>query len=146
MEDGAVAVLLDTDHFSILQANQSSAAVLRTRLASMPTTDASVSVISFQEQVQGWLAYLNRARKPAELLKGFYFLRELPKHYNAFPVLPFDQNALDEFENLKHHRIHIGTNDLRIAAVAKANRVKLLSRNLRDFRQVPGLDVEDWTV
>jgi len=30
-------------------------------------------------------------------------------------------------------------------AIAKATAVKLLSRNLRDFRLVPGLDVEDWT-
>ena len=51
-----------------------------------------------------------------------------------------------EFQNLKAMRLGVSTMDLRIAAIAKANRVKLLSRNLRDFRHVPGLDVEDWTV
>jgi len=35
--------------------------------------------------------------------------------------------------------------DLRIAATAMANDFTLLSRNLVDFRQVPGLRVEDWT-
>ncbi len=35
--------------------------------------------------------------------------------------------------------------DLRIASVALASHSTLLTLNLRDFRQVPGLAVEDWT-
>jgi len=40
--------------------------------------------------------------------------------------------------------------DLKIAAIALANNAKLLSRNLSDYlsdyRKVPGLQVEDWTL
>ena len=60
-------------------------------------------------------------------------------------MLPFDDAAMDELLRLQQQHVRIGAHNLRIAAIAKANRVKLLSRNLRDFRQVPGLDVEDWT-
>jgi tRNA(fMet)-specific endonuclease VapC len=35
--------------------------------------------------------------------------------------------------------------DLRIASISLATRSTLLSRNLRDFERVPGLDVEDWS-
>ena len=35
--------------------------------------------------------------------------------------------------------------DLRIASIAFVTGATLLSRNLRNFRQVPGLAVEDWT-
>jgi tRNA(fMet)-specific endonuclease VapC len=45
---------------------------------------------------------------------------------------------------LRTARIRIGTQDLKIASIALADNATLLSANLVDFRQVPGLDVEDW--
>ena len=41
-------------------------------------------------------------------------------------------------------RIRIGTMDLKIAAITIANNATLLSRNLKDFNKVTGLEVEDW--
>ncbi len=35
--------------------------------------------------------------------------------------------------------------DLRIASIALTTDSTLVSRNLRDFKKVPGLVVEDWT-
>ena len=138
-------VLLDTDHFSILQHEQPAAMILRRRLDELPGNEVCVSIVSFQEQSRGWLAYLHRARKPEQVLKGFKYLQNMLHDYLARQVLPFDERAMQEFMVLQRQRIRIGTSDLRIAAIAMANGIKLVSRNLRDFRQVPGLDVEDWT-
>lgn len=44
----------------------------------------------------------------------------------------------------KIHR-RLGAMDLRIAAIALAQNAKLISRNLKDFRPIVGLQVEDWT-
>jgi tRNA(fMet)-specific endonuclease VapC len=59
-------------------------------------------------------------------------------------VLPFDQRAAVTFERLRQQRVRIGTMDLKIAAMALAYNALVLSANLRDLQQVPGLDVEDW--
>lgn len=140
-----MVVLLDTDHVSILQRRERPAVkILEARLQGLLAKDVRVSIITFQEQAQGWLAYLRRARKPDQVLKGFAELQEFLRFFTHREVLPFDKIALAEFLSLQQQRVRIGTRDLRIAAIAKANGVKLLSRNLRDFRQVPGLDVEDW--
>jgi tRNA(fMet)-specific endonuclease VapC len=138
-------VLLDTDHITVLQYKDQAAATLQRRLAALPRDAVRVCIVSFQEQARGWLAYLHRARKPEQILKGFSDLHDMLKFYSIHPVMPFDEAAIDEFVSLQRPRIRIGTSDLRIAAIARANGAKLLSRNLRDFRQVPNLDVEDWT-
>jgi len=40
----------------------------------------------------------------------------------------------------------LGSRHLKIAAVALTNDLTVLSRNRRDFGQVPGLKVDDWSV
>jgi tRNA(fMet)-specific endonuclease VapC len=60
-------------------------------------------------------------------------------------VLDFDDRAAAVFQRLGKSRVRIGTMDRKIAAIALANNATLLSRNLADFRKVPGFRVEDWT-
>jgi hypothetical protein len=43
-------------------------------------------------------------------------------------------------------RLRVGTQHLKIAAIALANHVTLLTRNRRDFARIPGLGVDDWSV
>ena len=57
-----------------------------------------------------------------------------------------DGEAAAEFEHLKRAMIRIGSMDLKIAAIALTNQGTLLTRNLVDFRKVPGLKAEDWSL
>ena len=59
-------------------------------------------------------------------------------------VLPWIEAAADIFDELRARRVRIGTLDLRIASIALAFHATLLTRNLADFRQVPGFRVENW--
>lgn len=59
--------------------------------------------------------------------------------------MPFDAAALTEFDRLKAMKLRVGTMDLRIAATALSRGLTVVTRNERDFAQVPGLKVEDWT-
>jgi tRNA(fMet)-specific endonuclease VapC len=44
----------------------------------------------------------------------------------------------------RHQRLHVGTHDLRIAAICVARGATLISRNRQDYTRVPGLQVEFW--
>ena len=53
--------------------------------------------------------------------------------------------ALARYEALRRMKLNVRKIDLRIAAIVLEIGATLVSRNLRDFRRVPGLVVEDWT-
>ena len=59
---------------------------------------------------------------------------------------PVDAAAATPFDRLRQDRKvkKIGRADVLIAAIVLAHRATLVTRNLKDFRQVPGLPVENW--
>jgi tRNA(fMet)-specific endonuclease VapC len=59
------------------------------------------------------------------------------------PVMPFDVAAGDAYSNLPFKR---GSYDRLIAAQALSLGLTLVSSNEKDFADVPGLMVENWTV
>ncbi|MCI0456351.1 MAG: type II toxin-antitoxin system VapC family toxin [Gemmataceae bacterium] len=141
-----MAVLLDTDHLSVLQWQEQPACDrLLARLEPLPPDDVATSIISFQEQVQGWTAYLSRARKPEQVVLAYARLEALRRSFLKMNVLSFTAEAQAQFDALRRQCPRLQTMDLRIASIAVVTDSTLLSRNLRDFRQVPGLSVEDWT-
>jgi len=50
----------------------------------------------------------------------------------------------DDFLNLRRQGVRIGSLDLKIACIALAQDVTLLTRNTTDFTQVPDLQLENW--
>lgn len=139
--------LLDTDHLSVLQQQSGPDYVaLATRIAQLSPADLALSVVSFHEQVLGCHTYIARARTSADLIRGYGMLSRLLSDYATVAVLPFDAAAAGVFDALLGQRMRIGTMDLRIASIALARGLTLVTRNLRDFQQVPGLLTKDWTV
>ena len=67
------------------------------------------------------------------------------ERYREIALLDYDTKAADQLEKLQQARVRIGTMDLKIAAICLANNATLLPRNSKDFGQVPGLIVEDWS-
>lgn len=138
--------LLDTDIASIWQQGAGTDySVLVLRMSAYPLADVGVSVISFHEQMVGASAYLNRGRTGADFVAGYERLERLRQWFTAVNVVPFDVAAQAVFDNLKAAKVRVGTMDLRIAAIALSRNLVVVTRNARDFNQVPGLTVEDWT-
>lgn len=66
----------------------------------------------------------------------------------AFESLPFDDESARHYgivrAQLRREGRPIGGNDLMIAAIAIANSHVLVTRNVREFSRVAGLEVERW--
>jgi tRNA(fMet)-specific endonuclease VapC len=141
-------LVLDTDVLTIVQRREGDAYVrLDARLVSAAATQpVCVTMISVEEQMRGWLAFMARARAIGRQVEGYARLHMLLQDFARRQVLDFDDRAALRYQQLVKARIRIGTMDLKIAAIALAHNATLLSRNLADFRKVPGLGVEDWTV
>ena len=138
--------MLDTDTVSILQWPQSPEnPPLVANINLCGPANVGASIVSFHEQVLGAHNQINSARDHAGMIRGYEILERTLTAFARLAVLPFDAAAAAEFDSLKGAKIRVGTMDLRIAAVALANKLVLVTRNARDFAQVPGLALEDWT-
>lgn len=138
--------VLDTDHIALLDRGGTAGQHMRIRLAQVLPHDVTASVVSYEEQIRGWMAVIAQARTVARHVPFYRDMERLVRFYCLTPLLPFDAKAAVEFERLRQARIRIGVMDVKIAAIARANHATLLSRNRTDFSRVPGLHVEDWTL
>lgn len=137
--------LYDTDHitFFTIPTSREYTAIQR-RAATYALSDLAFSVASFHEQVLGAHTQINRAKSTVQVVRGYEWLSKLLTAYRNAIVLPFNLAAAAEFNALRAAGVRIATTDLRIASIAKANNLTVLTRNAKDFGQVPGLVIEDW--
>ena len=139
--------VLDTDHLSVLEwADNSAPRRLLQRLSRISPEEATTTIITFEEQMRGWLAYLSRARTLGQQVEAYRRLKRHLDNYRAIAILDFDLRAATEFQRLRKRYHTLGAMDLKIAAIVLVHDATLLSRNLTDFRKISGLKVEDWTL
>lgn len=134
--------VLDTDTLVLFQVGH--AAVCR-RLLSRPVQDLAVTVISVEEQLSGWYTLVRRAKSAAQLAQAYQRLADTVQMLARFPVLSFTELAIHRFEQLKALKLNVRHMDLRIAAITLEHGATLVTRNLRDYRAIPSLVIEDWT-
>lgn len=104
---------------------------LTKRVADTEAGAIGVSSIAFAEVVWG-----SANGKPPILPLLEAFVREIP-------LLPFDEAAARAYAQIPFKR---GTFDRLIAAQALSLDLIVISANVRDYADVPGLKVENWTV
>ncbi|MDH3601597.1 MAG: hypothetical protein OEU26_18445 [Candidatus Tectomicrobia bacterium] len=87
-------IILDTDHMSVLERRgQPALGHLLNRLADLSPSEVMTTVISYEEQMRGWMAYLSRARSMAQQIIAYGRLLSHLDNYRRIPVLAFDEAA-----------------------------------------------------
>jgi tRNA(fMet)-specific endonuclease VapC len=102
--------------------------------------DVALSVITYGELLYG-------AAKSGDRESATKRLAELA---SILPVLPLPESAGDEYGEiraaLEAAGQAIGGNDLWIAAHARAAALTLVTNNVREFKRVPELKIENWAL
>ena len=105
----------------------------RTPAAEQATTTITMGELLYGAAKKGSPKLVDRVR---DLLAG------------AVTILPFDQPSAEAYGSLRAELEASGRPlaepDLRIAAIATAYDLTLVTGNIRHFRRVPNLPVEDW--
>jgi tRNA(fMet)-specific endonuclease VapC len=129
--------MLDTDTCSYIM-KRSHDAVLK-KLAKVPIGDVCISVITKSELLYGVEVSPKRRQDETAL---DVFLRHVE-------VLDFPDEASSHYAkigaDLKARGAMIGANDLLIAAHARSLGLTLITNNIREFRRVRNLSIENWT-
>ncbi len=137
-------ILLDTDHVSVLKMPASARRDRLVEQIALHAETISIPVIATEETMRGWLASIAKERATRRQVFAYRELANMFRFFAEFEVVPFDDAAVERFEQLTARKIRIGTMDLKIAAIALAHDALLLTANRRDFEQVPGLRFENW--
>jgi tRNA(fMet)-specific endonuclease VapC len=138
-------IVLDTDHVTVLShPDDPKNARLTASMEASGEPAFATTIITVEEHFRGWLAEINRLRDVHKQMRAYDRLLWVFNFFRRWRIESFDARAADEFTRLRTAKVPIGTMDLKIAAIALVHGAKLLSANLRDFRKVPGLQVESW--
>src|SRR5438477_12440872 len=125
--------VLDTDTLSLYE--RGNAAVCN-HVASHDPRDVATTIITVEEQINGWYAVLRKARKPDEIATAYRRFTAGIGFVGGLHLYSYAESAVLRFQQLRKLKLNIGATDLRIAAIVLENAAILVTRNLRDFGRV----------
>lgn len=135
--------ILDSDHLSLYQRGHEP---LKSYLLAIDPERIAITAISVEELMRGRLAQVRKAAKPEERIKAYHWLSATINFLCDFNIVAYDAQAEGYFQSLWGQKLKIGTQDMRIGATALSQEATLVTRNRRDFVQIPNLIIEDWSV
>jgi tRNA(fMet)-specific endonuclease VapC len=134
--------LLDSDTLTLFTAGHP-----RVVARVLSATDVvATTIISRIEILRGRFDFVIGAADGQQLQRAQQWLDQSERDLLKFAIVPIDEATAGEFDHLRSNKKlrKIGRADLLIACIAIAHQATLVSRNLRDFRLVPNLRVENW--
>jgi tRNA(fMet)-specific endonuclease VapC len=134
--------VLDTDHLTLLRRGHGEVIA---RVAATPSSELAMTIISIEEQLRGWFTQVRKARDADGLARAYQGLSDVVDMAKNVRVLPFSSAAVERYLALRKTLRRVGKQDLAIAAIVLDHDATVVTRNRRDFEQVPNLRVEDWS-
>src|SRR5438067_2083860 len=130
--------VLDTDTLSRLHAGDPRLQQSRDQFEPADVVTTSITRI---EILKGRFDFLLKAKDGEQLLRAAAWLTRSEELFRQIAVIPIDEGTSSQFDQLLRSKKlkKIGRADLLIAAVALAHGATLITRNVRHFRQIPGL-------
>jgi len=137
--------ILDTDHVSLWLEDHPTVRSKATEFEA----DLAITIVTVQELFNGWVGRLNDPAQANHQVRLYAKLSRIVAYLQEVKVLELDEVAdrcfrqmLTDYPNLRKNRIQ---KDMRIAAIVLSRNATVVTRNRRDFEQVPGLKIEDWS-
>jgi tRNA(fMet)-specific endonuclease VapC len=106
----------------------------------------AITIITKVELIQGRISFLLKATNGQDLLRAQNLLSQTESLLSELEIVPFDQSAAQKFELLLTNKSlrKYGRADILIASIALANRATLVTRNTKDFQNIPNLKLANW--
>jgi len=136
--------ILDTDHTSLFLAGNKSiiAKVVK------HSDNIAITIITVQELFNGWNGKLNDPRQANNLNNLYTKLWKTKEFFKIITILNFDRDAEACYNNLRQNNRNLAKKrlqkDLRIASIALGQNAIVVTRNYKDFSQVPNLQLDNW--
>lgn len=137
-------VAFDTDVFTRL--THGDAAILA-RIMSIAPVDRGLPIVVAEEIVRGRLNSIHQAsagRGSMRIERAYDLLQATLEVLRPLTMLAYSTQAEALFQTWRQQKLRVGTKDLRIGAICIDHGAKLITRNVRDYGQIPGLDLEVW--
>ena len=91
---------------------------------------------------------MNNPAQAQKITQLYTKLWETTEFIRVITVLNFDANAENCYQMLRQSSKNLAKNriekDLRIASIALTQNATIVTRNYKDFSQIPNLNIENW--
>lgn len=137
-------IVLDSDIVTLLSYGQTDK--LQQRMASVQgSEELAVTIITRMEILRGRFDGIMKAANEDELLKAMDRFRASRDLLNSLRLLEISDAAGQHFKQMmKAKKRPKRRGDMLIACITLAHDALLVTRNIKDYKDVPGLRVENW--
>jgi tRNA(fMet)-specific endonuclease VapC len=117
------------------------------RIARVPVDEQAAPIVAVEEIIRGRLNTIRRAeagKVRISIERAYMLFEQTLDDFRELKVLSFTERADALVKAWRKKKIKGATHDLRIAASCVVSSATLVTRNRRDFQNIPGLLVEFW--